>query len=394
MVHITRISFGLVLFSILQNPSKVLAQDWNQVADYGGVARWGTIGFALDGKGYVGTGAKENGDVLASMQGYDPVSDMWFPRAAFAGGVRNYAVAATWNGKAYAGLGQSAPADWWTYDPQTNTWAQRADFPGGARVSPIAFALGQYIYVGTGIGSCITECADLWAYDPQADSWSERASLPATGRYSAVAFTINDKGYLATGSDGSNQLDDLWEYDPEADSWTARASIPGGGRYQSMAFTHQGRGYVVGGLDEQNNATTEVWAYDPTTDSWQAALEFPGQGMFQGATFVVNNEAYVVTGGFQAGSVDCWKYSEDFGTRVDRTHLTDLSVHPNPASGTAQLTAPWPVSSISCIDAVGRKVLLSQQQNGIDVAHLPCGIYTLGVEGTNGQRSTARFVKE
>src|SRR5438094_240091 len=78
------------------------AQDtWIQKADFGGTPRSGAVGFAINEKGYIGTGGYYNND-------------------------------------------------FWEYDPSTDTWTQKADFGGTARFSAAGFSIGSKGYIGTG----------------------------------------------------------------------------------------------------------------------------------------------------------------------------------------------------------------------------------------------------
>ncbi len=90
---------------------------WIQKADFGGLARYGAVGFSIADKGYLGTG--------------------------------------------YIG---SYKKDFWQYDPATNTWTQKADFGGTTRYGAIGFSIADKGYLGAGYDGNLRK--DFWEYDP------------------------------------------------------------------------------------------------------------------------------------------------------------------------------------------------------------------------------------
>jgi N-acetylneuraminic acid mutarotase len=88
------------------------AQDtWTQKADFGGTARFYSVGFSIGSKGYLGTGTDYNGSDYNNNK------------------------------------------DFWEYDPEANTWTQKADFGGTGRFGAVGFTIGSKGYLGTGISN-------------------------------------------------------------------------------------------------------------------------------------------------------------------------------------------------------------------------------------------------
>ena len=77
--------------------------------------------------------------------------DTWTQKASFPGAARNSAVAFAIDNKGYFGTGYDSDnkfSDFWEYDPVTNNWTQKADFPGSGRYSAVAFGVKGKGYIG------------------------------------------------------------------------------------------------------------------------------------------------------------------------------------------------------------------------------------------------------
>ena len=176
---------------------------WIQKANFGGGPRYAAVGFSIGGKGYVGTG-----DSLGHVGGgyndfweYDPIADTWTKKANFPGAARYDAVGFAINGKGYIGTGwtNTVVNDFWEYTPATNTWVQKANYGGGQVSQAVGFSIGNYGYIGTGYPSN----TNFYAYNQTNDTWTQKASFPGTPVRNAVGFSIGNKGYIGTGDDGS-----------------------------------------------------------------------------------------------------------------------------------------------------------------------------------------------
>ena len=237
---------------------------WTKKADFGGVARYRSVGFSLGGKGYIGTGWT-GAALLKDFWEYDPSNDSWTQKADFGGGLRREAVGFSiynevqgWRGFIGTGYdGGSLRVDFWEYMPSIDQWGQKANFTGTARADAVGFSIGEKGYIGTGLIGGYTKT--FYEYDPSNDSWTQKADFGGSARCYAVGFSIpaREKGYIGTGHDGSD-LKDFWEYDPSNNSWTQKADFGGAIRKNAVGFYVGEKGYLGGG-----NVDNEFWEYTP-----------------------------------------------------------------------------------------------------------------------------------
>jgi len=103
-----------------------------------GGGRDAAVAFTIGNKIYSGGGA---GNGNRDFYEYDTQTKLWTKKANIPGvdTNRGFAVGFAVNGKGYVGLGTDgiyAPvvlADLWEYDPASDTWASKANYPGGPR---------------------------------------------------------------------------------------------------------------------------------------------------------------------------------------------------------------------------------------------------------------------
>ncbi|MDZ4071675.1 MAG: LamG-like jellyroll fold domain-containing protein [Sediminibacterium sp.] len=117
------------------------------------IDRCGLFGFSIDGKGYLGGGVDNNGNV------------------------KN---------------------EFYEYNPNTNSWTAKANFPGTRAYLTPSFVLGNKGYVG--LTGSAGNAQSLYEYNPTTNIWTSRASYPDGNTYSGVGFSIGNKGYIGTGS--------------------------------------------------------------------------------------------------------------------------------------------------------------------------------------------------
>lgn len=200
------------------NPEAAHGQQWTRKADFAGSARYNAVGFAINGKGYIGTGY--DGNWLKDFYEYDPATDKWTQIVSLGGQKREEAVAFVIDNKAYLGSGRNNGSyvyDFWEYDPAKNAWTQKLDLDEEddyyiARNGGVAFSANGLGYILTGTNG--TTLGTVWEYDPTNDSWIEKTSLEGSARINALGFTINGRVYITTGNAGGTRLDDLWEFKP------------------------------------------------------------------------------------------------------------------------------------------------------------------------------------
>lgn len=287
---------------------------WIRKADFK-FSRSYSVGFSINGKGYIGTGASD-GEALNDFWEYDPISDSWTQKADFAGIARTGAVGFSISNKGYIGTGYNGYSpdeylkDFWEYSPVTNCWTKKANFKGNGRISAVGLSIGDKGYIGTGRNSTSVN-TDFWEYNPKTNSWLQKAEFPGRARSEATAFTISDKGYVGTGYTGSNyeDLTDFWEYNPATDSWTRKADFAGGERSTATSFSVDGFGYIGTGLNHSGKFFKDFWAYNPLTNTWVQKADFAGEVRTAATGFSIGNKGYVGLG--DDNNKDLWQFSED-----------------------------------------------------------------------------------
>jgi N-acetylneuraminic acid mutarotase len=197
------------------------------------------------------------------------------PPAAMQG--RNNQVTIAHDGFIYVGFGQTSSNcfnDWWRWDPCSGTWTQLASPPVNFGGMPFIFAIGPYIYVGSGGYACGGPLNDFYRYDPATNTWTQRANLPVP-LYGAVGASDGTYGYVACGTTtGGTHTNTLYRYDPSTNSWTNLSTVPGGvGRYTPSMACHQGKLYIGGGWTGQ--CRQDFYAYDIAMNSWTTLPNHP-----------------------------------------------------------------------------------------------------------------------
>jgi N-acetylneuraminic acid mutarotase len=210
---------------------------WLQIADFPGLARKCAPGFSIGNKGYLGTGMvfyPEGPPLhLVDFWEYDPGLNSWLQKADFPGPARFAAVGFTINDKGYLGTGATYVTsteyiyytDFYEYNPVNNTWTIKAPFAGTARGSATGFGIGSKGYIGTG-ANYGNKLNDFWEYNSTTNVWIQKANFKGKVRMYATGFSIGTKGYIGTGIVSSNPcIEDFFEYNPAKNIWTQKADL-------------------------------------------------------------------------------------------------------------------------------------------------------------------------
>lgn len=247
------------------------ADFWTKVDSFPGTPRRAAVAFTLNGKGYVGTGYNiEKDEELNDFWEFDPAApegNQWRQVADFIGTARYNAVAFAVNGKGYVGTGYDGNwlKDFFEYDPETDTWEQIVSLGGSKREDAVAFVVGDRAFVGTGRNNG-AYVYDFWEFDAVNKSWESRLDLDedddySIARHGAVGFSLDGYGYIVTGSNGSSQTS-AWEYDTTTDTWTERTGIEGIARLDAVGFTVAGRSFVATG-NGNGTRLDDIWEFRP-----------------------------------------------------------------------------------------------------------------------------------
>jgi len=317
------IVLGLILIVGCNKSADDPTGNWVKKSDFEGLPRGSAVSFVIDGKAYVGMGYNSDDDTnngyLKDFWVYSPTSDRWVRIADFPGNARISSVGFSINGKGYIGTGYDGDKklkDFWEYDPSTNKWTQKDDFLGGARYKAVGFSLLNYGYIGTGYGDDSVDKIDFYRFDPSAatgSQWMKVQSIGGSKRRGATAFTYNDKAYVCTGINNGVSLTDMWEYDPTADSWTKKIDLNDDSdwtitRQNACSLVFDGKAYVFLG-ETTSTLLSSIWQYDFAKDTWVEMSTFEGAARTSAVAFTVGDKAIVTTG--QSGSSymdDVWEW--------------------------------------------------------------------------------------
>jgi len=206
---------------------------WTQKVSFPS-SRGMAVGFSIGTKGYIGTGFKDtysaSGYSIQTYQDFwewDQETNLWTRKADFGGIARSGSVGFSIGNKGYIGTGSGDDnkllKDFWEWDQATNVWTKRADFGGSARSGAIGFSIGSKGYIGTGYGGNNNLFNDFWEWDQATNLWTKKADFGGLPRNAAVGLSVGGKGYIGTGVTGVNPdyaFQDFWEWDQATDVWT------------------------------------------------------------------------------------------------------------------------------------------------------------------------------
>ncbi len=307
----------------------VVTNTYTQKANLPGNARWGTIAFDINGKGYWGTGYWSP-TWYNDFYEYDPALNTWTAKASLPVGFRSGSGIGL-NGKGYAGLGNLQSGletfSWYEFDPIANTWTQKQN--GLAKVrsaSPVC--IGNEIFLLGGLsdfGGAYLQFDDLLKYNPGTNAWSLANAEIGQNRTQAAGFYLNGKIYVGGGHDWE-PLKDFWEYDIANDQWTEKAPFYSNYFMRACAEVN-GKGYFLGGYkigDPQSLRSDSLVEYNPVTNQWTTKAAIPGGGRQAAVALSYNNQLYAGMGSNQFGH-----YKNDF-----------YSYNPNSNSWTALANSP------------------------------------------------------
>ena len=202
------------------------------------------VGFSIGTKGYIGTGYKDSytdnypGLTYRDFWEWDQATNTWTQKANFGGIARFGAVGFSIGDKGYIGIGSgdgnNQLNDFWEWDQAKDIWTKKADFGGISRLRAVGFSIGNKGYIGTGTDDGTTLYKDFWEWDQASDTWLKKEDFGGNARGGAVGFSIGNNGYIGAGGTGSTYLDstfqDFWEWNQPIDTWTKKTDIPGVGR--------------------------------------------------------------------------------------------------------------------------------------------------------------------
>ncbi|SFS70650.1 Kelch repeat-containing protein [Sphingobacterium wenxiniae] len=234
-------------------------ETWSDIPNFPGTARQMAVGFAIDGKGFIGTGS-DGTDDLNDFYKYDPATKTWSKIADFPGRARYGAVAFSLGGYGYVGLGTTKTdakfSDFFRYDPKTDKWETVATPFKYKKAEAFAFVIGDKAYVGGGYANSSDLPEDFYSFD--GTSWKALNDLKRDDnsftydvrKRSASAFVIGNSAYVVSGRSGTSITNTVWKYEPSSDSWTDKhQNLPADAREKAVGFSLNGKGYITTGVN-------------------------------------------------------------------------------------------------------------------------------------------------
>jgi len=306
---------------------------WIRKSDLNGVARAQACSFTIGNYGYICCGTTGKTTLQKDVWKYNIEDNYWTQCASLPDGAaaRIDAAGFALNGKGYITTGaiRDDPyylADTWEYDPTADSWMQKDDFAGGKRYGAIAFSIGSYGYVGTGYDDNYLK--DIYRFDPTAESghqWEIVNGYGGEKRIYGNVFVIDDVAYICCGENNGGYPGDFWKFD--GTTWTRLRDIQDDGdsdttydddtnddysivRKHAVAFVIDGKGYITTGTS--GSLRTDYWVYDPSVDLWYGDSDddftaFKGTSREFAVSFSTGTRGFVLTGTNGLYFEDMWE---------------------------------------------------------------------------------------
>ncbi len=326
---LTESSLGL---NILNDMPEVQAGVWTERAEYASrgpnrtnLSGGGMIGAAIFTLGndvyFVGGHSNAPLDGIGSKEvwKFEPDYNSWLRMADFPGDPIYFASAFSIDGKGYVGTGYNQNGevrnDFWEYNPQVNKWYRKANFPGTARAQAVGFAINNRGYIGTG-ASATDYYADIYSYNPQNNSW-QQSGIIAQPRKEAFAVVIGNEVFIGGGRSFSGWRSDFYKYDFNNGMFLTMSDLPHSQTGSLACFSINGKGFVGAGRKTISGSLTygsrAVYYYEPISNSWTAVPDVGNEDRSYSVGFAVNNVGYIGLGTETGGTSslrDIWGYKE------------------------------------------------------------------------------------
>lgn len=252
-------------------------------------------GFAIKGKGYFGTGYGKDAVYYNDFYEFDPTAEsgsQWHATDTFPGGKITGTVSFAIDDIGYVGTGYTkelgASNTFYSYNSDNadgEKWAIVENINAAKRQGGCVFILDGHAYIFGGVnnGYGVEDFERFNPAEPKGDyRWFKisqdlyddyRRSTELL-RQNAVAFSINGRGYICCGSASSGGAkNDTWEYVPFYGSdnrgkWIKVASFEGSNRNNACSFVVGNSAYVMCGQNGKSESSyyDDVWSFDPTQD--------------------------------------------------------------------------------------------------------------------------------
>ena len=222
---------------------------------------------------------------MTSAELYDPTTNTWRRTGSMHKRRNNPAVARLEDGRVLVESDGTAEL----YDPVAGTWAvtgslARLAYGGDATLLPD----GTVLLSSGGDGSGVELPSER--YDPSTGHWSEVGAMPR--QINGHAVRLAEGRVLAVGQDGAVT------FDPQTDTWRSTGSMVHAGQIDGAALLPDGRVLIMGTIDPYYSGVTDpVQLYDPASDTWRA-VPGPSHAHPGSTVTTLSDGSVLVAGGY------------------------------------------------------------------------------------------------
>jgi N-acetylneuraminic acid mutarotase len=245
----------------------------------------------------------------------------------------------TLGNKIYVGGGQDEDnkfSDFWSYDPSTNTWNQQTGFTGSARSDAFSHSFNGSGLVGFGVAQDNSGYSDIWRYNISADTWTKITDHPLIPYTQVISYIENNKIHFIGGLGRPTQnserhdWDHHYTYDPVLNQWDSLSStmtdpelISGFNPYPvapySSVFTQDGVNYLflrihsrkIGSGGGVSDTRIFILKEDKSDNEWKIHYEFDhGTNYFDSWGAVIDNKLYLVLSQYN-NYTSVWEYEPE-----------------------------------------------------------------------------------
>ena len=255
---------------------------WQSTAYLADKRRWHTSTLLLDGRVLATGGRKMSGEVLHTVELFDPAVDSWTSTSMMHHERAFHAAALLNDGRVLVVGGFDSDfrtlASAEVYDPDTRTWTLVGDM-SEARSIPTASVLhdGRVLVAGgshTGAGpTAMRKTAEI--YDPVANTWTPAGQF-VIDRAGHSATVLKDGRVLVVGGAGpASTIAQAEIYDPKKNAWSPAGNLALARTGHSAAIMSDGRVIVAGGWSNEGSAGHLVELFDPRVGTWLTLAASP-----------------------------------------------------------------------------------------------------------------------
>lgn len=252
---------------------------WEPETDFPGTLRERAVSFAIDGIGYIGLGYNRDEDTeeIGDWWSYNPSTQEWTQLNDFDGGARYNTISFVIDGVGYVGTGYDGTnwlSDLWSYDATGDTWTQINSYPGEKIESGMAFVIDNEAYVCGGRNNGVYN-NDMWKFTPSTSSWTDVALddddkyyekfRAAVRRHDAVALYLDSRVFFIGGAVSSSTTTSVYQWDLSTDKWKEKTSYEGSSRSLAIGYILNSQIFVGTGVNSSVRYD-DIWEFKPDED--------------------------------------------------------------------------------------------------------------------------------